>query len=331
MTTQKTAESIMVRDYQTGMQIFRSPHFGVDHPFRATRQVFGPSVVDTEAETHVARKRAWMAEFLPSSISSPEVQRVIDRATEEGFDDAKDRGDLLQAAVYIPNRVLLLLLGLNDIDPIEHHERLRGITDFLETNQRSPKVAAARDYLQSGPFRETRRLFGGLSAEQQVSELLLFSYAAGETTFVAMKCMMLLWAQDPAAFETRIKAEGLQAFLGQNLREDPPLGIATRYCKADTTIGGISFAKGDLVHVDIVATNQQCPISARGQGDFTFGAGKHSCPGHLLAKAELEAVAKRLLQMDASKYEVTGEFADQRPVNFRDPGAMSIRRIVEAA
>lgn len=326
-----TTQNITVNDYQTGMQILRSPHFGVDHPFRATRQIFGPSVLDTEADTHIERKRAWMSEFLPASIASCQFQDIIRDAVAEGFAFADKNNDLLSAAVYIPNRVLLLLLGLDEIDPVEHHEKLRGITEFLETNQRSKRVIEAREYLQSGPFRHAKRLFNGLSDEQQVNELLLFSYAAGETTFVAIKCMMLLWFKDPVGFAGHIADVGMQAFFSRTLREDPPLGIATRYCKQDTTIQGSSFQKGDLVHVDIVATNKLCPMSAHGQSDFTFGAGKHSCPGHLLAKAELEAVANKLLKIDASDYKIEGEHFDQRPTNFRDPGLMTIKRSITIA
>ncbi|GAA4219283.1 cytochrome P450 [Sagittula marina] len=328
----KQTANVTVTDYATGMKIFRSPDFGVDHPFRATRQIFGPSVLDTEAATHVERKRSWMAQFLPARIASPEVQGMIARAVDEGFAHAAEQDDLLAAAVYIPNRVLLLLLGLEDIDPIEHHTKLRAITDFLETNARNPEVMAARTYLQEGPFAATHALFDGLDDERQRNELLLFSYAAGETTFVAMKCMLLLWAQDPAQFAARIAEEGVKSFLATNMRNDPPLGIATRYCKQDTEIDGLTFAKGDLVHVDIVTANKTCPMSATGVPmDFTFGAGKHSCPGHLLAKAELEAVIERLSALDGARYRIEGDLDAPRPLNFRDPGDVRITSALELA
>lgn len=330
MTLVKSTANVTVTDYDLGMKIFRSADFGVDHPFRATRQIFGPTVLDTEADTHVERKRSWMAQFLPASVASDHVQAIIRQSVTEGFEHAQAQGDLLSAAVYIPNRVLLLL-GLADIDPVQHHISLRAITDFLETNKRSQAVAEARDYLHSGPFRASKALFSTLDDERQANEILLFSYAAGETTFVAMKCLMLRWAKDADSFKAQIAEQGVQPFLAANMREDPPLGIATRYCKRDTNINGVDFAKGDLVHVDIVQTNQQCPVSARTQTDFTFGSGRHSCPGHLLARAELEVVAQHLMQMDGAAYVIEGDLNAARPVNFRDPGKVAIRQVALAS
>lgn len=324
MTPGRKTESIMVSHYDTGMKILRSPNFSVDHPFRATRQVFGPSVLDTEFATHVERKRSWIAQFLPSNIASAEVQEIILRSTAEGFAYAHEKNDLTTAAIYIPNRVLLLLLGLDSIDPVEHHMKLRAITDFLETNKRSEAVSEARAYLHAGPFSKNETLFAGLNSDKRINELLLFSYAAGETTYVAMKCLILLWARDPRGFSSRVDKEGTQKFLAENMRADPPLGIATRYCKVDTEINGMSFVKGDLIHVDIVSANRQCSMASEASLDFTFGSGKHSCPGHLLAKAELEAAVTHLRRLDGSAYRVEGE-AGPRPMNFRDPGRISIR------
>lgn len=68
MTSINKSENLTVARYEAGMKIFRSPNFGVDHPFRATRQIFGPSVLDTESATHVERKRSWIAQFLPAAL-----------------------------------------------------------------------------------------------------------------------------------------------------------------------------------------------------------------------------------------------------------------------
>lgn len=322
------SQSLTVGDPELGVSILRSNSFGVDHPFRATRQIFGPSVLDTEGAIHIDRKRAWMAEFLPARVAAAPIRDVISRATEAGFALAKQEQDLLAAARYIPNKVLLSLMGQDEVDPIAHFENLRPITEYLETNQRSEAVAKARDYLRSGQFDgETTGMFGALAPEARPNEALLFSYAAAETTMVAMKCLILYWATHNAEFQDRINREGVTQFLARNLRNDPPLGVATRYCKADVEIGGVAFEKGDIVHVNIVDVNNGCPVgdNSRGGSDLTFGAGKHSCPGHLLAKAELEAVVEKLQDLDVSAYEVQGTHSAARPMNFRDPGDLAVR------
>ena len=52
---------------------------------------------------------------------------------------------------------------------------------------------------------------------------------------------------------------------------------------------------------------------------MTFGTGKHFYPGHLLAKAEMEAVIERLVTMNSCEFEFVQPSADERPVNFRHP------------
>lgn len=220
---------------------------------------------------------------------------------------------------------------MEDVDPVEHHYKLRPITDFLETNQRTEAVAGAREYLHSGPFSKNLTLFADLDETKRVNELLLFAYAAGETTYVAMKSMILLWVNDSQKFQTRLEEEGIQHFISTNLRADPPLGIATRYCKVNTEIDAMSFSKGDLVHVDIVSSNRQCQMSGEQRQDFTFGSGRHSCPGHLLARAELDAVAAYLKTLDSNAYRIEGDLGCERPTNFRDPGKISIRSVLSPA
>lgn len=315
------SSTIYINEYEAGLKILRDSAFGVDHPFRATRQLFGPNVLDTEGETHIARKKAWLAEFSGKSMSSDRVQGIVKSAVERGFALAKERGDLMVAAVYIPNRVVLDLLGCPQIDAFDHHDRMRPITDYLETNVKTPKVMAAKTYLRDGPFGAAPDLFAPLAQEDRERELMLLAYAAAETTMVALKCTLLFWVSRNQQFHDALAANGMDSFILSHLKNDPPLGLATRYCKRDITVEEQRFAKGDIVHVNIVAGNADCPVSAgaRRTVDLTFGTGKHSCPGHLLAKAEMEAVIERLVTMNNCEFELVQPGADERPVNFRHP------------
>lgn len=326
MTTASQSQNITVTDYSTSLEILRSACFGVDHPFRATRQIFGPTVLDTEFETHFERKKSWTAQFLHQKINEEIVQNIISRSVSEGFQYAKSCNDLIAASVYIPNRVLLLLLGLADINPIEHHQKLRAITQFLETNKKNDDVLQAKEYLRNGPFKDTSYLFEGLEEDKKFNELLLFSYAAGETTFVAMKCLILSWFHHSAEFDAAIENDQTDTFLTKLLIKDPPLGIATRYCKQNVTLGRNSFKKGDLVHIDIVAGNEHCLSGQKKKLDLTFGSGKHRCPGQLLAKGELKAAVKYLTSLNPENYELVGKVSSDRPVNFRDPGRVQLKR-----
>ena len=315
------SSTVYINEYESGLKILRDSAFGVDHPFRATRQLFGPNVLDTEGDKHIPRKKAWLAQFSGKSIASDHVQGIVKSAVERGFALGKEQGDLMVAAVFIPNRVVLDLLGCPQIDAFDHPDRMRPITEYLETNVKTPEAMAAKAYLREGPFGAAPDVFAALPQEDREKELMLLAYAAAETTMVALKCTLMFWATRNRAFHNALEANGMDGFILQHLKTDPPLGLATRYCKRDTQVDGQTFVKGDIIHVNIVSGNTGCPVHPRSGHpiDLTFGTGKHSCPGHLLAKAEMQTVIEHLMTLDIRDYEVVQPATDSRPANFRHP------------
>lgn len=324
------SKEVVVKDTSLGLKILKHEAFAVDHPFRATRYIFGPTVLDTEGSQHTESKRSWLAEFRPENISSPRLQDIISEAIEAGFERAEEEDDLMIAAMFIPNHVLLCLLNADHIDPMEHYQQLRAATKYLETNQRTREAGQSKAYLTSDSF-DARQcpMFRGLESTRRQREIALFAFAAAETTVIALKCLMLDWIRHNERFTERLAQQGEKDFVHELLRNDPPLGIATRYCKADVDIDDHHFYRGDVVHVSIVDINNQCPASqdSRVSTNLTFGTGKHACPGHFLAKQELYDVAQRLAEMDADDYELIAEQENlSRPMSFRDPGVYRIPR-----
>lgn len=325
-------DPIFVDAFDESVAILRSGDFRTDHPFRATRQLFGPTVLDVEGKGHVARKRTWLQDFSRRALASDAYRAIIEQSMEEGFADARRFDDLMRLAVYVPNRVILLLLGCEDIDPMEHHEKVRPAIAYLETNVKGPGVAEAKAYLRSELFARADGLFAALEPKEREAELSLLAVAGSETTTVAMKSLLVLWAEDHARFVRECGEMGVEAFNLALMRRDPPLGLATRYCKADTRIGETSFEKGDIVHIDLVKSNDGCPIAHDSAGfDLTFGQGKHSCPGHLLAKAELALLTEKLLTMDRTAIKLERTAASPRPANFRHPSGLVLRFEKEAS
>ena len=82
------------------------------------------------------------------------------------------------------------------------------------------------------------------------------------------------------------------------------------------------ISKGDAVHVSILDANKGavCPMKkAKGfigkvKNWLTFGLGRHHCPGHLLAKAELVMLANLLLSLDINKFHITRSEKDKNPL-----------------
>jgi len=328
MITRKEPQTMT--DPSIGKNILTSENFRVDHPFRATRQIFGPSVLDIEGPPHVQRKRVWLKQFDRHWVASPECQTMIEAAIATGFERGYCENDLFLACKYIPNKVILDLLGIEKIDPIEHFQNIRPVIEYLEIMKKSPDLPAARDYLHSLIEMSETSLFADFQSEDRNHELMLLAVAGSETTVVALKSAMTYWATDELHFRANIGQQGREGFVASLLRADPPLGLATRYCVSDTLLAGRSIQRGDIVHVSIVDANstpepcKKADIGHSAGRELTFGAGKHYCPGHLLAKAEMYAFVDKLVTLNSSEFEIKYPDQADRPKTFRHPPHLAV-------
>jgi len=317
------------------VQILRGGEFRVDHPFRSTRKLFGPSVLDTEGQAHTTRKRSWLSAFSRAHVQSEPVQELLKACVIEGMAYAKDNGDLFLATEYIPNRVVLNLLGRSELDPLEHYEKIRPIIWFLENGEKPEGLADAMSYLLATTSESSNELFLDLSEKERSREVSVFAVAGSETTVVAMKKVLHLWLKDLQGFKRKKAELGLENFAAEVLQSDPPLGLAPRFCVEDTKVGSHSFSKGDIVHINIPDANEGaseagCPLhgAAMKNGakvhDLTFGYGKHHCPGHLLAKEELYLFIEFLGEMDPKDFEVSEQQPDFKYATFRHPASCKV-------
>lgn len=330
-----SSKEVIIRDPLHGKEIFTNEAFRVDHPFRSTRQIFGPNVLDTEGAAHVKRKRIWNTAFGRKEINSEAISTTIHAGVQQGLEYAQSLNNLYVAATYIPNKIVLDLLGCHDIDPMDHYQKVRPLIHFLETGEKNSDYAQARQYVRNPMFHSKSSLFAGMSDKERESDIALLVGAGTETTVVAMKVMMGAWANDPQKFKSAIEHHGMTDFISLLLDSDPPLGMATKYCSHPVSINDIDLKKGDIVHVSIVDANRdaQCPFEKQAtpgpqaSQNLTFGLGRHHCPGHLLAKAELAEVALHLLDLDPARFEFKApDYADKaRPLNFRHPSDWQIQ------
>lgn len=326
----QTSEFI-IKNREDGETVFISEHFRVDHPFRITRQIFGPNVLDTEGTAHSLRKREWNSAFGRRNIQSDNYQKIIKDAMQQGFDYALSQGNLFLIAEYTPNKVILDLLNCGHVDPITHYKNINPLLVYLEKGIKPEGYMQARQYVREAFFYNNSELFARMPQKERENDLSLLVGSGVETTVVSMEILLSAWATDTARFRDAIHKLGVDEFITRLLDSDPPLGIATKYCSAATELAGTTINKGDIVHVSIKDTNRdsKCPMhyqgSEKGATPLTFGLGRHHCPGHLLAKAELNLLAEELLKRDINDFTVTQATADyQRPMSFRHPTPLII-------
>lgn len=324
--------TVFINDIESGTEILKSQLFRVDHPLRNSRQIFGPTVLDTEHEKHSRKKKHWSLSFRKSTVED-HLSCIVDAAIRDGFQYAETQDDLFRVCEYIPNKVVLGILERNDLDPLTHYEKLKPMVEFLEYSNKTEGLQAAKDYARTIAFEDESLLFQEMDGPEREHELSLFLIAGAETTIIAMKILTRAWSAQFQVLKDSVEAKGLQPAIIDALVSDAPLGLATRFCSEDTIIAGREIKKGDIVHVDISRANKQvCPMHGKGNGSasssnhLVFGAGRHRCPGGHLALLELCKFVEVLLTKKPEDYAISTNIDDERPMTFRHPRAIKIKR-----
>jgi len=323
-------ERLRVGDQADVGRLLREEAFRVDHPFRVSRRIFGASTLDLEGNEHRERKRRWSAGFGKQWADSVTVKEMVDSVVADGFARARAT-DLMQVCVYIPNRIVLDLLDLPEVDPIEHYESLKPVLRILgglpETDD---NVARAKDYIQRVVRDVTVPWFSDLPDQARSAELALFLVAGAETTVVALEILTSAWWSDPAAVTDDVRSAGSESVVWRLLTQDAPLGQTTRYTSREMFIDTIGqIPRGAVIDVDLASASLQSAPSEtaarRNAQSYVFGAGRHGCPGHRLAMLEAQAYLEGLLVLNASEY-VPVAADEPRPSTFRHLPWQALKR-----
>ena len=321
----RNRDPLVIDDLNTAVEVLSNRIFRVDHPFRTTRRIFGASVLDTEGHEHSRRKRSWMQLFRRSAMEGP-LESIISSAVDRGFTYANACGDLSSLCVWIPNRIILDMLGLPHLEPEAHYAKIRVAAEMLEANRAGLEIAEIRNYLRNPAFHHSNP-FADLSEEDRTREIAVLLIAGVETTIVALELLLCSWVRDASGFSAQLAQQGAENAILQILCKDPPLGMAMRYTQAETLVGQSICAAGTIINVNIGTIEAADSEMAK----IVFGRGRHQCPGKSLALRELTLVAERLAEMSPNNYHFSINQQGQRPDTFRHPGAihMPIRRATE--
>ena len=146
-----------------------------------------------------------------------------------------------------------------------------------------------------------------LSSHEMLGTLLILLVAGHETTVNLIGNGMLGLARrsDQLALLRADPDLALPA-VDEMLRHDPPVHLTTRTARAETTVGGTTFAPGDAVIVLLGSANRDPDaFAAAAELDITrytarprpkrhlaFGLGLHHCIGAALARLEMEVVLR---------------------------------------
>jgi len=101
-------------------------------------------------------------------------------------------------------------------------------------------------------------------------------------------------------------------------RIDPPVQNTRRFMAADATLCGQAVRAGDAVLVLLAAAAHDATAAVQAR-PWTFGAGRHSCPGDALARVLAACTVQALLARDVRPDRLLGSLSYRPSVNARIP------------
>lgn len=123
--------------------------------------------------------------------------------------------------------------------------------------------------------------------------------------------------REPALL-ARQDAAALHALVARVARDDPPVQNTRRFLAADALLCGVPVSAGDAVLVLLAAASHD-DSHAPGERPWTFGAGRHACPGDALAQALAAATVAALLARGAQPARLVQSLRYRPSLNARIP------------
>ncbi|QQT32606.1 cytochrome P450 [Sphingobacterium multivorum] len=300
-------------------RFLKSDDVTVEYLFRASRHVFGKTMLDSDSPEMLTIKREVARFFTLKAIKCYEVQ-FIKKITEDLIQTIRQQNDEIidfhrEIAQRIPTKVILALYGIDEGLDIEIFYHLDKLVRYID-NPNYPLTDAlnSKQYLTdflvkclSGSIKlDKNGLISSIDRnlfedEQDLINTLLMVLAAGmATTISAFDALILKMYEEKDKLKFFITEKEIKDFISESLMEDPPLHSTVRFVKTSLEYKGKELKKFDNINVNLASANfeQVCPITGNRSAkttSYTFGKGKHACLGSHLAISELVIFVQEFL------------------------------------
>jgi cytochrome P450 len=315
--------------------------------------IFGDLVRMNDGARHAAMKQAVMRAL--AAVDSANVAQAardwLDRTIVERG-EALCHGALNEIIFDLPVAVVAGLLGVPRPLVLEATEAIGDFVRCVAPGSPGDQIArgkrAAADLLAmfkalpagTGLLQRLRDEMGEDTGGLVVANAIGFLFQTHDATAGLVGNALLAAAVHRDAYQRAADGARLKAFVHEVLRFDPPVQNTRRFLAEDAMIADQPVRAGDAILVVLAAANRDASanpeperfdIDRRERRIFTFGVGRHACPGETIATAiaaaAVEKLVPRLTELDCMVEGVT-----YRPsANARIPVFGTLKKAPESA
>lgn len=306
---------------QTDVDRFlKSDDVTVEYLFRASRHVFGKTMLDSDSPQMLIIKREVAKFFNLKSVKNYEEKFIRTIINEIIYTLKENKEDVVNfhkdVAQRIPTKVILALYGIDEsLDNVIYFHLDRLVKYIDDPNYPLSDALTSKEFLtdflskclegeieirEDGMLNQIDKSI--FEDKQELLNTLLMVLAAGMATTIAAFDSLLLKMYEEKERTMNLKLEKeIKGFVSELLMEDPPLHSTVRFVKSNFEYKGNSFKKYDNINVNLASANfeQICPVTGKKLSDkstsYTFGKGKHACLGSHLAISELTIFVEQFL------------------------------------
>ena len=347
----------LVTRHDLAVAAMRDPvSFTVDDPRFSTSRVLGPSMLSLDGPEHARHRAPFVAPFRPGAVAErfaadtrAHAARLLAAIAARGGAELRREFAGPIAAATIAGALGLAETEIGVAELLDDYDAIVASVDEITagggpTEAGTAAFAALRARLESaiegGPS-----LLGAaagadgaasLSHDQIAANAAVLLFGGIETTegMIANAALELLRA--PGALRAaRADPDALDRAIEESLRLEPAAAVIDRYCTAETTLGGASIARGELVRISLAGANRDPavfadpdrfdPDRANLRRHLAFARGPHVCVGVHLARLEARTALATLiatlprLRLDPERPAVV------RGLVFRKPRRLDVR------
>lgn len=304
----------------------KSDKLTVDYPFRASKQVFGNTILDTDSERNVSVRKSITPFFSKSAIDHYEqvmIRPIIKTILEDCHQNNSGQIDFNYCvAERIPTQIIMEIFGIELKYERWLFKNLNPIVRYIDdpNNSLDEATKSKHELLQflgkclDGDIKISERgLLSSLdkkyfSDKNEILRTSLMLLTAGMATTIASLNIIVtnLYRHVDLIKSIQNNTNKIKKFIEEVIRLEPPLHATVRFAKNDFTYKDVELKKNSMIKVILASGNHdelkhQVPndlnLETKNNHTCSFGKGRHACIGGYLALKELVIFVEEFLPL----------------------------------